>query len=166
MDSSADRQRATAWAFVVAQFLLIGSLLGWQPQHRWALPDQLDTAVKLVGYAGLGWMVAGGLSLGRSLTALPLPLERATLRVGGLYRLSRHPIYTGLIAAAWSWALRAEAVGPLVLAAALVAVLAAKVRFEEAALRDRYPEYVAYSDRTPRFLPLGPLFRARSRVTR
>lgn len=158
------RERVIGWAFVGAQFLLIGALVGWHPRHRWSIPDALDTAAKVAAAVGLAWMAVGAVNLGRSLTALPLPLEHATLRVGGLYRLSRHPIYTGLITAGWSWALRAEAVGPLMLGAALTALLAAKVRFEEMALRAKFPEYARYSSRTPRFWPVGPLKRVRGGV--
>lgn len=82
------RERVIAWAFVGAQFLLIGGLVAWHPRHRWSIPDALDTAAKVAAEVGLAWMAVGAASLGRSLTALPLPLEHATLRVGGLYRLS------------------------------------------------------------------------------
>ena len=157
--TAAGRERAVAWAFVVGQFVLIGLLAFWHPRHRWSLPDALDTAAKVAAAVGLAWMAVGAVSLGRSLTALPLPLEHATLRVGGLYRLSRHPIYTGLITAGWSWALRGEAIGPLVVAVALTALLAAKARCEEEALRMKFPEYARYSARTPRFWPVGPLKR-------
>ncbi len=159
--AAARQQRAMAWAFVGGQFALIGLLVFWHPRHRWSLPDALDTVAKVTAVVGLAWMVVGALSLGRSLTALPLPLEHATLRVGGLYRLSRHPIYTGLIISGWSWALRGEAPGPLLLAGALTALLAAKARFEEEALSAKFPEYALYSARTPRFWPVGPLKRIR-----
>ncbi len=148
-----------AWALVVGQFVLIGLLAFWHPRHRWSIPDALDATLKVTAVVGLAWMAVGALSLGRSLTALPLPLEHATLRVRGAYRLSRHPIYTGLITAGWSWAFRGEAVGPLLLAGALTALLAVKARFEEEALRMKFPEYARYSARTPRFWPVGPLKR-------
>ena len=156
-ETSDGRKRALAWAFVGGQFALIGLLVFWHPRHRWVIAGWLDAAASVTSAVGIGWMVLGALSLGRSLTALPLPLEHATLRVGGLYRLSRHPIYTGLIAAGWSWAVRAEAVGPLLVAAALTALLAGKARFEETALLAKFPDYAQYCARTPRFWPAGPL---------
>jgi protein-S-isoprenylcysteine O-methyltransferase Ste14 len=41
----------------------------------------------------------------------------------------------------------------LVAAGALVAVLTAKVRFEEAALNEKFPDYAVYAQRTGRFFP-------------
>ena len=53
---------------------------------------------------GLGLLVVGGvfgtggvLALGSNLTAFPKPIEGGTLVTKGMYRLVRHPIYTGLI---------------------------------------------------------------------
>ena len=83
--------------------------------------------------------------------------------MGGVYRLSRHPICTGLITAGWSSALRGEAVDPVVLAGALTALLAAKARFEKAALRAKFPDYALYCARTRRFWPVGPLIPLRRR---
>ena len=52
----------------------------------------------------LGLLVAGGvfgtggvLAFGSNLTAFPKPIEGGTLVTKGMYRLVRHPIYTGLI---------------------------------------------------------------------
>jgi protein-S-isoprenylcysteine O-methyltransferase Ste14 len=105
--------------------------------------------------------VLGAVSLGRSLSAVPLPVVHGRLMTGGLFRLSRHPIYTGLLAIAWSVAVRAASPPyPLAVAVALTVLLHVKARFEEAALREAYPEYAGYAARTPRFLPrLLPLVR-------
>jgi protein-S-isoprenylcysteine O-methyltransferase Ste14 len=147
----------TAYAFVAAQFALLGLLAFWKQPARWTLPAWLHDAAVLLGVFGWVWLLLGAWSLGRSLTALPLPLETATLRTGGLYRLSRHPIYTGLLALAWSWAIAAAAPISLVLAAALTVVLAVKARYEEGALRAAYPDYPAYATRVTRFWPVGSL---------
>jgi len=144
-----------AYSFVAGQFGLLAVLLLWHPPHRWVLPASVLTAVWLVGVLGAVWLALGLVSLGRSLTALPLPVVHGELRTGGLYRLSRHPIYTGLLALAWSSAVRAEAPGPLLLAAALTALLWVKSAFEERHLRSAYPGYDGYARRVPRFLPFG-----------
>ena len=52
--------------------------------------------------------------------------------------------------------MRAEAVGTLVLAAALTVLLAVKARFEEQALLAKFPDYALYCARTRRFWPVGP----------
>lgn len=158
--SSSTRDTVVAYAFVAGQFALLAVLLLWHPPPRWALEPWLATAVWWVGLLGAVWLALGLVSLGRSLTALPLPVVHGELRTGGLYRLSRHPIYTGLLALAWSAAVRAAAPGPLLLAAALTALLGVKSGFEERHLRAAYPEYAEYARRVPRFVPLGRRLRS------
>jgi protein-S-isoprenylcysteine O-methyltransferase Ste14 len=151
------RSTAAAYGLVAAQFGLLAALLVWRPARRWAVPAWLDRGAALLGGAGAVWLVLGAVALGRSISAVPLPVAHGELRTGGVYRLSRHPIYTGLLALAWSAAVRAGAPGPLGVAAALTVLLAGKAGFEERGLRAAYPGYAAYAARTPRFIPLGPL---------
>ena len=145
----------SAWALVGAQGALIGGLIFWSPPADWSVPRALETAGSLLRTFGLVWMALAAISLGRSISPLPLPLERGGLRTGGLYRLSRHPIYTGLIAFAFGSALRAGSIGKVLVAATLTLLLAVKARFEEDHLRTAYPAYRNYQARTPRFFPTG-----------
>ena len=151
--SDSRRSTVSAYLLVAGQFALLFVLILWEPRPAWVLPGWLDTLAAVLGFAGGVWLVLGAVSLGRSLSAVPLPVVHGRLRTGGLFRLSRHPIYTGLLAIAWSVAVRAASPYPLAVAAALTVLLQVKARFEEAALRETYPEYSAYATRTPRFLP-------------
>lgn len=161
--SGSRRETATAYGLVAAQFTLLLVVVLWSPPRRWELPDWLDRGAGLLGLAGAFWLVAGIAGLGRSVSALPLPVVHGTLKIGGLYRLSRHPIYTGVLALAWSAAIRSGSPWPLLVALALTAVLHIKARFEEKTLRRAYPGYADYASRTPRFLPLGRMARPRHR---
>jgi protein-S-isoprenylcysteine O-methyltransferase Ste14 len=151
-----------AYVLLGAQLLLLVAIFLWHPDPRWVLPGWLRAVARIVGWAGALWLVLGLVGLGRSLSAVPLPVVHGVLKTGGLFRLSRHPIYTGVLALAWGSAVRSAAPGPLVLAGALTVILGVKTRFEEEALRSVYPEYAAYAARTPRFLPTGGLFRGGS----
>jgi protein-S-isoprenylcysteine O-methyltransferase Ste14 len=98
-------------------------------------------------------LVAGMVGLGSSLTPLPKPSERSTLRTGGAYRLVRHPIYGGLMLTTLGWSLMSS---PLALfATAFLAILfELKSRHEESMLLVRFPEYEAYRRRVRwRFVP-------------
>jgi protein-S-isoprenylcysteine O-methyltransferase Ste14 len=109
----------------------------------------------LVIAAGLVLLVLGATALGRSFTALPRPKRTAELRQGGIYRLVRHPVYGGVLLLALGWSL-ADAPLALIPTALLAVVFDLKSRREEAWLRERYPEYAAYSERTPRrFIPFA-----------
>lgn len=102
---------------------------------------------------GLGVAAWGIRDLGRSLTPLPRPVADATLVERGVYARVRHPIYAGVLASAVGWALVTASLPALVLALLLAALLDLKARREEAWLRQRYPGYAAYAQRTWRFVP-------------
>uniref|UniRef100_UPI00253FF167 methyltransferase family protein n=1 Tax=Actinotalea sp. C106 TaxID=2908644 RepID=UPI00253FF167 len=73
----------------------------------------------------------------------------------GVYAVSRHPIYTGLLVATAGWAVLRRRPEPVVAWLALLAVLDAKTRREEQRLVARFGDrYVAYRARTPRLLAL------------
>ena len=139
---------------VTAQFGLIGLLVLVPGGGGWAVPLGLRVACAVLVVAGVGIMGLGATSLGRGLTATPLPNQHAELRTGGLYRYVRHPIYTGLLLAATAFAVASGSVVRLVVLVLLVALLNGKARWEEVRLARRFDGYAAYAARTPRFIPV------------
>jgi protein-S-isoprenylcysteine O-methyltransferase Ste14 len=122
---------------------------------RW--PQGSEPWLRAVGIvleaAGVGMFIVSRITLGRSFTPLPRPRNRATLRRTGIYARARHPIYGGLLVAGLGLSLHRS---PLVLAptAVLAVVFWLKSIREEAWLSERYPEYPAYRQATPRrFIP-------------
>ena len=108
-----------------------------------------------IGIAGWVLVAAASVSLGSSITPFPRPSDRSMLRVGGPYRLVRHPFYGGSLLVAVGWSLISS---PLALVAtALLAVLfELKSRYEESMLVVRFPEYEAYRRRVRwRFVPVS-----------
>ncbi len=103
--------------------------------------------------AGLVVLGVGLLNLGRSARPLPTPVRGGELRSTGLYRLVRHPIYTGVMAFAIGSAIPSGSVAIAAATVALVAWLEIKARWEERRLEVRYPAYASYAARTPRFIP-------------
>ncbi len=143
----------TARLLVAAQFVLLGALVLLPGRRDWPVPRWLDVAGLGAAAAGLGVMAVGGTTLGRGLTATPLPNRHARLRTGGLYRWTRHPIYTGLLVLAGAVTVRSGSGARLAVFVALVSLIWGKARWEEGHLRARFPEYAAYAARTPRFVP-------------
>jgi protein-S-isoprenylcysteine O-methyltransferase Ste14 len=156
-----DRKAATGsrWptvagvAVVVVQAVLIVAVILTPGGADWPVPGWLAAVATAGQVAGAAVLVVAAVNLGRSLTALPNPTGRSTLKTGGLYRWARHPIYSGLIALMAGTAAKSANIVDGVLTAALVLLLAGKARWEERMLRNRYPGYAAYADRTPAFVP-------------
>jgi protein-S-isoprenylcysteine O-methyltransferase Ste14 len=123
----------------------------------WPVPAGLKLTGSALTIAGAVVLLVAAANLGRSLTALPTPANRATLRTGGLYRFVRHPIYSGLLALVLGGVLTSGSAVRAALAAGLLLLLRRKARWEEDMLRRRYPGYTDYARRTPRFVPrIGP----------
>lgn len=148
--------RGEGWvALQTALFLVIGGC-GFVGVY-W--PGSAESFLTVLGIlfivAGLAVVLLGALTLGRSFTHMPRPRESGRLHQRGIYRLVRHPVYAGVLLLALGWSF-AEA--PLALAptALLALVFDLKSRREEAWLRERYPEYAAYAERTrSRFIPFA-----------
>jgi len=98
-------------------------------------------------------LLLGIFNLGRSLTANPVPLQKAQLKTTGLYALVRHPIYLALIILGVAIVLGKQSWLGVFLLLGLVALLYFKSRFEEQLLRAKFPEYAEYARRVGRFIP-------------
>lgn len=117
-------------------------------------PSTLRLWGTVIYFIGLGMALLGRLQLGKNWVDIEdyQVLPEQSLMTGGIYRYIRHPIYTGDIVllvglelALNSW---------LVLAVIIPLVIAVKQALsEEALLRQAFPSYQAYCDRTKRFIP-------------
>ena len=142
--------------WVVAQVpLLVAALVLpiWTPGSDGALGALLQAAGPLIAAAGLLFALAGLAALGRGLTPFPRPRERGRLVTRGVYRVVRHPVYTGLVVAALGWAVAYLSVPSVVYAVLLGVFFDRKARREEQWLRERFPEYADYARRVRRFIP-------------
>jgi len=150
-------------ALVVAQGAA-GAALLWPGRACWSLPSAVRRAAQLAVVAGGALGVAGARSLGRDLTPFVDPRPEAVLRTTGPFRVSRNPVYTGLLVAVGGVAVLRRRPEPLVAAAGLAAVLHVKAGVEERRLTARFgPAYQEYAAATPRLLGLPAAVRLRSR---
>lgn len=152
-ESVAVSERKRAWAFVIAQFVLLVALVVLPDGDTWTLSESLDTAVLAVRWAAIGVIVAGLVGLGPSLSPFPVPNVGARLQTGGVYGLSRHPVYAGLIVLAVGWAVDSGSPVTALVAVVFVVLMASKARWEEQRLLAQLDGYAAYAARVGRFLP-------------
>ena len=136
---------------VAIQFILIAAIL------LMAIDEVNEPWIYIGGVLfiapGLVILVISFKSLGRSLTANPVPLDNAKLVETGIYKYVRHPIYTGLLIAMLGSVVQSMAIVKFFVWLALLALLTYKAKFEEGLLAKKYPGYVEYMKRTGRFVP-------------
>jgi protein-S-isoprenylcysteine O-methyltransferase Ste14 len=112
-------------------------------------------------YLGLAVLTFGGTvrlaavyALGRRFTGLVAIQEGHRLETGGLYRHVRHPSYAGLLLYMAGYVLVFRCWLGLLLVAATLAVLLARMDAEEALLESEFgEEYASYCRRTWRLVP-------------
>jgi protein-S-isoprenylcysteine O-methyltransferase Ste14 len=146
--------RGEGW--VLIQLALLGLLaLAGTAGPAWGDPWLVAGRVVGAALVGLGITVAvlGLVGLRENLTATPRPVEGGRLIEHGIYRIVRHPIYTGIIVAAVGWGLLTASPAALVVAVGLGAFLDVKARREEAWLLAAYPAYAEYRRRVRKLLP-------------
>jgi len=121
----------------------------------WPAPWGSIAAVLGLALIACGALLAlgGALKMGSNVTPSPRPRHGAPLLIGGAYGLVRHPMYGGLILAAFGWALLVN--GPLTVlyACLLFAGLDYKTRHEEQLLQDAHECYTEYRGRVRKLIP-------------
>jgi protein-S-isoprenylcysteine O-methyltransferase Ste14 len=117
-------------------------------------PDSASPALLIAGeaitVASVAWLVFSVLALGRCFGILP---EARGLVTRGPYRLVRHPVYLGELAACGGLTLAAPSLFNVACFAVLCAAQRVRMGMEERALEREFPEYGAYAARTPRLIP-------------
>jgi len=95
----------------------------------------------------------GLLDLGKQLTPLPYPKEDGELVQTGVYSLVRHPLYSGVIFLALSWAIFQMSLSHLLGVLILLIFLNAKASKEEVWLTEKYADYGEYRQRVKKLIP-------------
>jgi protein-S-isoprenylcysteine O-methyltransferase Ste14 len=148
--------RGEGWVAIQGILFVLVAMSGTLPPV-WDGPVRVATAVLgaalIAGGAVLALRGARDLDDGGSFTAVPKPREGGQLVETGVYGRVRHPIYGGIVLAAFGWGLACASPMALFFAAVLLGFFFLKSTREEAWLVDRFPDYPAYRSRTRRFIP-------------
>ncbi len=107
----------------------------------------------LLTVAGLLIIAMGIFQLGSNITPFPTPLSNSTLTTQGIYKIIRHPIYTGILFIALGIAIYTASYPRLAVSALLYILFQYKSRYEEQMLIEKFPGYVDYKLNAGRFLP-------------
>jgi protein-S-isoprenylcysteine O-methyltransferase Ste14 len=132
--------------------IAVGSIVGLRGPT--GSPVSLVLAGDVVALVSCLWLLAAVLALGKCFGVLP---EARGLVTRGPYRIVRHPVYLGEFGACAGLVIAAPTAWNAAMAVAFVVSQAVRMRLEERALTEEFPEYATYAARTPRIVPwLGP----------
>lgn len=104
--------------------------------------------------AGLAIATRARNDLGENLRMEPTPREHGHLVDNGIYGAVRHPMYSSAVLLMLGWAIVWGAISGFVLSVLAAIFFTMKSRYEESRLKQRYPDYEAYTRRVRgRFIP-------------
>lgn len=152
-NNESPHRRYIGWIFVAIQVVLLVALIALPTQDDWSVERWLSGIAWAIGLAGGVILLVAARGLGSALTPTPMPTERGRLTTTGLYRLVRHPIYTGVLMIVAGVVIRSANTLALILGLIILGFFMVKARWEEGQLREHYPEYDAYAKAVPRFVP-------------
>lgn len=136
---------------VAAQFVLLALLLIPGPP-LWGAP-WLTVVCLGVGLVGAALAVAGIAALGRDLVPWVAPRAGAPLRTSGVYRVTRNPIYLGILVGSGAWVLWRARIELIIVWGLLCVVLVVKAHVEQRHLLAAFgDDYRTYAERTPLLL--------------
>jgi len=145
-----------AW-YVVVQGILIGLILfGPQGPHLVSsepIASILQSCGIAIGLLALLIMAIAVINLGKNLTPLPCPKDNTVLIQNGLYQFVRHPIYFGVLLAAFAWLLIFPGLYIFIYAIGLFFLFVIKAGREEVWLVERFPDYRDYQRRVKKLIP-------------
>jgi protein-S-isoprenylcysteine O-methyltransferase Ste14 len=98
-------------------------------------------------------MLIALLQLGTNFTAYPTPTTDAKLVSSGMYKFSRHPIYSGIILFIFGYGFWDNSNYKLIIAVILVVLFYVKTTYEEQQLLQKFRDYEAYQKKVNRFFP-------------
>jgi protein-S-isoprenylcysteine O-methyltransferase Ste14 len=134
---------------ILACAVAIGGVLAFEGPAP-STPEGLMLIGELVAIASCAWLLVSVAFLGRNFGVLPAARGLVTR---GPYRVVRHPVYLGEIGACTGLALAAPSPVNAAVLGALLLAQTVRMRLEERALCDAFPEYEAYALSTPRLVP-------------
>ncbi|MCM1982230.1 methyltransferase family protein [Lyngbya confervoides] len=124
------------------------------PHDFWPVQGRLHWLASLgCALTALIFLGRGLLDLGSNLTPFPYPRSEGTLVQTGIYRLIRHPLYSGLILLELAWCLFTLSWTHALAALALGSFLDQKANQEEEWLQEQYGEYAQYQERVKKLIP-------------
>ena len=147
------RLQSKDYLFVLVQFVLFGLFL----LEIQALVTITPRWIRLSGIpifiAGLVICGIAVLQLNRNLSPFPSPKSGSHLITNGVFRLVRHPIYSGILLGLLGGSLYYQSLYKMAISTLLMALFYFKTTYEEERLAAAFKDYHSYKAKTKRFVP-------------
>lgn len=140
------------YLFVSIQFLLFG-LYAFDFLPKFEISPFLKYVGLIFSILGFSIAVLSVLQLNKNLTVFPTPKTDSELITFGMYKFSRHPIYTGLILFTFGYAFFKASPFKILVALILLLLFYFKTNYEEQKLLQKFPNYKDYKKKVNRFFP-------------
>ena len=106
----------------------------------------------IIAIFGLVLGVIALLQINTKISPFPRPVADSQLIINGAFAISRHPIYTSILAVTFGYALYSASLFKMLIFMLLWLLFYYKSLYEEQLLCERFTEYVAYKKKTRRFI--------------
>ena len=139
--------------YVSIQFLLFAGYLFEVKKLKFELPELIQFILLPFIVTGIAVILISFFQLNKNLSPFPSPKENSELITSGLFSKIRHPIYSGILLLAFSFALYQNSGFKILISFFLSILFYFKTGYEEKLLSLKFPEYKNYKMNTGRFLP-------------
>ncbi len=115
---------------------------------------ELIKSISLI-FAIIGVLIAllALIQLNKNLSPFPTPKSEGKLIRTGLYKLVRHPIYSGILIGLGGFAVFTSSGYRVIICLGLYLLFKVKTEYEEKLLVKKFPEYGVYREKTGKFFP-------------
>lgn len=148
------------YAFVTIQLVLFAIYLLLPASASLRQKIYFTYTGTIILFTGVFLILAAVIQLNKNISALPTPVKNAQLITTGVFKFIRHPIYTGIFLSGLGYGLFMEDIGKVLLSLILLLFFDMKSNYEEEKLKEKFPGYTLYQNRTGKFTP--PFFKSKS----
>ncbi|MGS2725032.1 methyltransferase family protein [Psychroserpens sp. BH13MA-6] len=141
------------YGFVALQMILFVLYLWDFNLFEFELSFYQRASALSIAFIGMIIVAIAIIQLNTKISPFPTPRSNSELIVYGLYRYSRHPIYTGILLTCAGYAFYSNSIYKLIITTLLYVLFFFKSNYEEQQLMQKFPSYRSYKNRTGRFFP-------------
>ncbi|MHA6280108.1 methyltransferase family protein [Salinimicrobium sp. CAU 1759] len=139
--------------YVLLQLLVFTAWLFEPESWKFELSENLHNLGLIVAVIGSILILVALVQIGTRISPFPSPMQGAKLVTSGAFAFARHPMYSGILFAAFGLSIWLGSGYKLLMSLLLYLIFFLKSRYEEKRLLQIFPEYEIYKRNTGRFFP-------------